>query len=107
MILSLSLLTACAGKPPAEVVRETAIIERNIPIVARPDPVKMNNVNFRVINQDNLEEFLYDLQKKNGRVVFIALTTQDYENTSINIQELRRYIAQQQEIIVYYESQLR
>ena len=30
------------------------------------------------------------------------MTPQDYENMAFNLQELRRYIRQQKEIIIYY-----
>jgi hypothetical protein len=33
----------------------------------------------------------------------VALSIDTYENLAINISELRRYINQQKEIIVYYE----
>jgi len=36
-------------------------------------------------------------------LAFIALSVKDYENLALNIAELRRYINQQGEIIIYYE----
>tara|TARA_Y100000356_G_C11091906_1_gene199701 strand:+ start:463 stop:603 length:141 start_codon:yes stop_codon:yes gene_type:complete len=36
-------------------------------------------------------------------VAFVALSMKDYENLAMNIADLRRYINQQGEIIVYYE----
>jgi len=35
--------------------------------------------------------------------VYVALAIKDYENLALNIAELRRYLNQQTEIIVYYE----
>ena len=34
---------------------------------------------------------------------YIALSVKDYENLSLNFAELRRYIEQQKQIILYYE----
>jgi hypothetical protein len=34
----------------------------------------------------------------------MAVSVQGYENMSMNVQELRRYILQQQATIVYYEA---
>ena len=42
--------------------------------------------------------------KKNGGDSYIALSVKDYENLSLNFAELRRYIEQQKQIIVYYEN---
>ena len=52
-----------------------------------------------------LDKFLDDVKKKNsGDVVFFAITTEDYELMSYNMQELRRYIREVQEVVVYYRS---
>jgi len=36
-------------------------------------------------------------------LAFVALSVKDYENLALNVAELRRFINQQKEIIVYYE----
>jgi len=38
-----------------------------------------------------------------GELVFVALSMKDYENLALNIAEIKRYLEQQSEIIVYYE----
>ena len=42
-------------------------------------------------------------EAKNGSDSYIALSVKDYENLALNFAELRRYIEQQKQIIVYYE----
>jgi hypothetical protein len=37
----------------------------------------------------------------------MAISVRDYERLSLNVDELRRYILQQKEIIVYYEDSVR
>jgi len=50
-----------------------------------------------------LDKFLDDIKKANaGDVVFVASTIADYELMSTNVQELRRYIRELGEVIVYY-----
>ena len=52
-----------------------------------------------------LDKFLDEVKKKNsGDVVFFAITTEDYELMAYNMQELRRYIREVQEVVVYYRS---
>ena len=52
-----------------------------------------------------LDKFIDDVKKQNsGDVVFFAITTEDYELMSYNMQELRRYIREVQEVVVYYRS---
>ena len=50
-----------------------------------------------------LDRFLDDIKKLNGGdVVFVAMTIDDYELMSFNMQELRRYIREVQQVVVYY-----
>ena len=56
-----------------------------------------------MVNEDNFEEFKEQFYAKNGKTAWIAISVKDYENLSLNFAELRRYIEQQKEIIVYYE----
>jgi len=43
------------------------------------------------------------MQEQDGQLAIIALTVRGYENLSLNVSELERYIRQQKEVIVYYE----
>jgi len=71
--------------------------------VERPKPVQLVDTRIHVVNKDNLEEFIKEFQELNGDLAFVALSIRDYENLALNIGELRRYINQQTNIIVYYE----
>ena len=74
-----------------------------IPVVARPKPLQLVDTRVRVVTKDTLEQFLLDYEKQYGQVAFVVLSMKDYENLALNIADLRRYINQQTEIIVYYE----
>ena len=55
------------------------------------------------MTEKNLEEQIAKISKmQGGTFVIFGLTPQDYENMAFNLQELRRYIRQQKEIIIYY-----
>ena len=45
----------------------------------------------------------YGFKQVYGELAYVALSMKDYENLAINIAEMRRYLNQQKEIIVYYE----
>lgn len=52
-----------------------------------------------------LDRFLDDMKSANGGdIVFVATTVKDYEMMSTNVQELRRYIRELGEVIVYYRN---
>ena len=86
---------------PVEV--KTVEIERKIPIQNRPRPVKLNDIHFYVVNTENFESFKDRFQKEHGDLVFYGLSVRDYETISYNMAELKRFIDQQQQIIIYYE----
>ena len=68
-----------------------------------PQEVRLEDINWMVITRDNLEEQIIKAEKLLGGdfVVFAVIPT-DYENFAWDVQELRRFIRQQKEIILYY-----
>ena len=65
--------------------------------------MQLNDVKIYVVTKENVDKFIADFTAKNGQLVYIAISVKDYENLSLNIAELKRYIEQQTQIIVYYE----
>lgn len=109
LLSSLLFLSNCGlvqQKEP-ETIIQTRYIEKKVEIVPRPKAVELIDVEWYVVNDDNIEEFLTKLKNKETVPVFVALRIKDYENLALNVAELKRYIAHQQEIIVYYESALK
>ena len=97
-------MTACVSTPITEVEIITKPIEIEIAQPERPREVKLERPRWFVVNSSNLEEFLAEIKRiQSDEPVFFAFTPQDYEKMSYNLQELRRYVLQQNEIIVYYE----
>ena len=74
-----------------------------IPTVALPKPLQLSDTRVFVVTKDNFEEFEKEFTELYGELAFVALSMKDYENLALNIADLRRYINQQKEIIVYYE----
>jgi len=98
------ILVGCASTPVKEVVIKTKPIEIEIAQPERPREVKLERPEWFVVNTSNLQEFLEKVRKiQSDEPVFFAFTPQDYEKMSYNLQEIRRYVLQQNEIIVYYE----
>ena len=82
---------------------KTVEVERVIPTQNRPRPMSMNNIHFYVVTEQNFEEFKERFVKENGDFLFYALSVRDYETLALNMAEIKRYILQQKEIIIYYE----
>ena len=102
-LLLLVSLSSCSWKPEKEVVVQTKIVKPVIEIKERPKGVKMLPVKFYVVTEKNYEEFKERFKKNNGEFVFYAMSVPSYENLALDMAELRRYIEQQKEIIIYYE----
>ena len=104
LLLATLLISGCSTfRPEPKVVTVTEIVDRNIPTVPHPKPVQLNDVKIYVVSKENYDEFVAEFESKNGSDAYIAISVKDYENLSLNFAELRRYIEQQKQIIVYYE----
>ena len=55
-----------------------------------------------VVSDKNVDEFLKRVEKEEGRLVFVAMSVPDYELMAYNMQELKRYIKELKEVVVYY-----
>ena len=84
---------------------QTVEVERNIPTQNRPQPIRMNTtMKWWVVTEENFKEFKEKFQKENGDpLVAYVLSVRDYETLALNMAEIKRYIEQQKEIIIYYE----
>ena len=74
-----------------------------VPIVARPKPLQLNDTRVFVVTDQNYEDFIIEFEKTYGEIAYVALSMKDYENLALNIAELRRFLQQQDKIILYYE----
>ena len=82
---------------------KTVEVERVIPTQNHPRAVNMGDVYFYVVTEDTLDEFKERFVKEQGDFLFYAISVRDYETIALNMAELKRYIEQQQVIIIYYE----
>ena len=109
LLISLLVLSGCSIFPkPTEVITKPIIVERPKLELPTPAPADQKPMTWTVITKDNINEKIEELEAQGFEFVLFALTPQGYQNLSINIADLRRYIQQQNAIIVtlkeYYES---
>ena len=106
LILSTLLLNSGCGyfKNPLKTIEiKTVEVERVIPTQNRPKSMTMNDIYFYVVTEQNFEEFKQRFIKENGDLVGYVLSVRDYETLALNMAEIKRYILQQKQIIIYYE----
>ena len=104
LLLLCLLISSCSSWPKLKQIEiKTVQVERVIPTQNRPRPLNMNNIKFYVVTSDTFEDFKKRYEKDNGTFLFYALSVRDYETLAINMAEIKRYIEQQKQIIIYYE----
>lgn len=96
------------NKPEKEIVVQTKMVERNIPLQRAPKPMTLNDVRWYVVTEENFDEFLETYKKENGDAwVFYAMSVRGYEAMALNMAEIRRYLESQNAIILYYEEAIK
>ena len=105
LLLATSSIIACSAVEP-QVIVKTDYVEKVIPIQSKPKGVTVHPVYFYTVNAENIEEFLQRFEKENGDIVFFAISVPHYENLSLNLADLKRYIGQQNSLILYYEDSI-
>ena len=100
----LLFLTGCSSFREPEIKIVTQIEKTTVPIVARPKPVDLVDTRVYVVTADNYDSFVEEFTAEHGELAYVVLSMKDYENLAINVADLRRFLEQQNEIIVYYEN---
>ena len=106
--VALLLTTGCSllSKPEEKIVTRTVTVAPDIPLKQPPRPISMSDVNWYVVTTDNIAEFEKRFENDNSDLVFFALSVPHYQNLSVNLADIKRFIEQQKAIIVYYEQQI-
>ena len=90
-------------QPEPQIVTVTEKVPLRIYQPPLPQEIDLLNVNFFVITEENLEDKFKEIEKMlDGQFVVFALTPDGYVKMAENFQEVRRYVLQQKELIIYY-----
>ena len=106
LLLLCLTVSSCSSWPQLKQIEEKTLeVERRIPIQNRPQPIRMNTtMKWWVVTEENFKEFKKKFEEENGDpLVAYVLSVRDYETLALNMAEIKRYIEQQKEIIIYYE----
>ena len=97
------LLSSCSWKPETEVVTVDRIVKPTIAVVPRPRPVEFDELKVKVITEANVQEVIEEMKTNQGQFLVYALDPVTFKNLAVGIEEIKRYIQQQKDIIIYYE----
>jgi len=96
------MASSCSLIPTKQVEILSKPIERTIVQPVMPREIDLKDPYWYVVSDKNLEEFLTRVEKDQDQVVFVAMSVPDYELMAYNMQELKRYINELKEVVVYY-----
>ena len=67
-----------------------------------PREIDLRELQWIAVTPDNYEQQLARIKEQEGELVFLAMTIPDYEVMAYNMQEIKRYITELKDVVVYY-----
>ena len=103
-LMILMMVYSCSLFPSKQNVQiTTKPLERQIVQPVMPRQIDLKEPYWYVVSDKNVDEFLSRVEKEHGQIVFFAMSVPDYEIMSYNMQELKRYINELKQVVVYYK----
>ena len=94
---------SCSLIPTKQIEITAKPLERTIVQPVMPREIDLQDPTWIVVNPDNWEDQLARIEQQEGELVFLAMTIPDYEVMAYNMQELKRYINELKQVVVYYK----
>ena len=94
---------SCSLLPTKKIEVTAKPMARTIVQPIMPREIDLKDPHWYVVSNKNLDEFLAKVEKEHGQVVFFAMSVPDYELMAYNMQELKRYMNELKEVVVYYQ----
>jgi len=98
----LIMACSCSLIPTKQIEITAKPLERTIVQPVMPREIDLQDPTWIVVNPDNWEDQLARIEQQEGELVFLAMTIPDYEVMAYNMQELKRYITELKDVVVYY-----
>ena len=102
LLTTLMMACSCSLIPTKQIEVTAKPLDRKIVQPIMPREINLKEPMWIVVTPDNWEEQLAKIEKQEGELVFLAMTIPDYEVMAYNMQELKRYITELKDVVVYY-----
>jgi hypothetical protein len=102
MLMILIVACSCSLIPTKQIQVSAKPIERQIVQPIMPREIDLKQPQWIAVTPDNWEDQLALIEEQEGELVFLAMTIPDYEVMSYNMQEIKRYITELKDVVVYY-----
>ena len=98
----LMMACSCSLLPTKKIEVTAKPMDRTIVQPVMPREIDLKEVRWLTITPENYEEQFAVIEDQEGELVFLAMTVPDYEVMAYNMQELKRYITELKDVVVYY-----
>ena len=98
------MVCSCSLIPTKQIEVTAKPLERTIVQPIMPREIDLKEVMWLTITPENFEEQFALIENQEGELVFLAMTVPDYEVMAYNMQEIKRYITELKDVVVYYRS---
>jgi len=95
---------SCSLIPSKQIEVTAKPLERTIVQPVMPREIDLKEPMWIVITPNNWEDQLAQIEEQEGELVFLAMTIPDYEIMAYNMQEMKRYLNELKEVVVYYRT---
>ena len=102
-LLMISMMAcSCSLIPTKQIQVSAKPIERKIVQPIMPREIDLKQPQWIAVTPENKDEQLARIEEQEGELVFLAMTIPDYEVMAYNMQEIKRYITELKDVVVYY-----
>ena len=102
LLMILMMACSCSLIPTKQIEVTAKPLERTIVQPVMPREIDLKEVRWLTITPENFEEQFKVIEDQEGELVFLAMTVPDYEVMAYNMQEIKRYITELKDVVVYY-----
>ena len=109
LVSTMFLLSGCSMTPKVKEVAITTTAVEKLPLsLSNPQPLELQEVDWIIVTEENIEEVWQLLRDKNEGIALFALRHGDYARLALNIKDIRAQIGEYVVILKqyreYYES---
>ena len=103
LTLGVLFLVGCSMTPKVKEVAITTTAIEKLPLsLATPSPLELQEVEWIIVTEKNIEEVWQLLRDKNEGVALFALRHGDYERLALNIKDIRATIGEYVVVLKQY-----
>ena len=102
LLMILMMACSCSLIPTKQIQVTAKPLDRTIVQPIMPREIDLKEVRWLTITPENFEEQFKVIEDQEGELVFLAMTVPDYEVMAYNMQEIKRYITELKDVVVYY-----